>query len=82
MDFSHVFIPLGNKKLKLWPGEKGRFTIMKLDDTKAQVLYQQLEFDNYMFLRNLSRMEEEVPPMDNSYICLEDFDGSWASSGF
>ena len=41
-------ISIGNKKIKLEPEEKAKFILLKLDDLKAQILYQELEFGDYM----------------------------------
>lgn len=49
LDYSQVVIPIGSKKVKLEFEEKEKFVVLKLDDPKAQILYQELEFGNYMF---------------------------------
>lgn len=48
MDRSHAIIPVGTKKIKLDLEEKAKFTVMKSNDLKAQILYQEMELDNYM----------------------------------
>ena len=45
---SQAMIPIRNKKVKLEPEEKEKFTVLKSNDPKAQILYQELEFGNYM----------------------------------
>lgn len=39
---------IGSKNIKLEPEEKEKFMVLKSDDPKAQILYQELEFGNYM----------------------------------
>lgn len=48
LDWSQVVIPVGNKKVKLDPEEKSKCTVLKYDYLKAQILYQDFEFGNYM----------------------------------
>ena len=35
IDWSQVVIPIGNKKIKLEPKEKAKFTLLKSDDPKS-----------------------------------------------
>ena len=44
-------IPIGNKKVKLEPEEKEKFTVLKSDDPKAKILYHDLELGNYTQVR-------------------------------
>ena len=44
--WSQVFIPIWSKKIKIEPKEKEKFMVLKSDDPKAQILYQELEFCN------------------------------------
>ena len=48
LDWFEAIIPIGSKKVKIEPKKKEKVTILKLDDPNAQILYQELEFDNYM----------------------------------
>ena len=41
-------IPIGRKVVKLEIEEEAKFIVLKLEDPKAQILYQELEFGNYM----------------------------------
>ena len=83
-------IPIGNKKVKLEPEEKEKFTVLKSDDPKAQILYQELEFGNYMLFTKENSSDQingsqgkMVPDekKDASGIWTLEFDGSCASSG-
>ena len=82
-------IPIGNKKVKLEPEEKVKFTFLKLDDPKAHILYQELEFGNYMlFTEDVSsnqKVEEEEDQIlakegESSLVWMLEFDGSCFSS--
>lgn len=57
--WSHAIILLGNKKINLEPEEKGKFIVLKSDDPKAQILYQVIEFKNYMMLFDFNHSEEK-----------------------
>ena len=46
LNWSYSIIHVGNKNIKLDPKEKDKFTMMKFDDPKAQILYQEMEFGN------------------------------------
>lgn len=50
---------MGRKKVKLELEAKAKFTILKLDDPKAQILYQELGFRNYMLFTNDNIDEHE-----------------------
>lgn len=87
LDWSQAMIPIGNKRVKLEPEEKSKFTVQKLDNPKAQVLYQELEFGNYMlYIENdvveneLEKLESKNSEKDTQIWTLE-FDGSCSSSG-
>ena len=79
LDWSQYIIPIGNKKIKLEPKEKANFTMMKFDDPKAQVLYQEMEYGNYMMFDNFNALEEELGAPDDQRIQTLDFDGSCAT---
>jgi hypothetical protein len=89
LDWSQATIPIGNKKVKLEPEEKAKFTVLKSDDPKAQILYQELEFGNYMLYTVDSADEDETEvvksenPEENNepQIWTLEFDGSCSSSG-
>ena len=63
--------------------------VLKSDDPKAQILYQELEFGNYMIFtkeslkedRNEDSNEEASRKDDSSDIWTLEFDGSCSSSG-
>ena len=72
------------------PEEKAKFTVLKSDDPKAKILYQELEFGNYMLFTEQSLNEntgedlnEGAPCVekDLTSICTLEFDGSCSSSG-
>jgi hypothetical protein len=90
LDWSQAMIPIGNKKVKLEPEEKAKFTVLKSDDPKAQILYQELEFGNYMLFTEESLSEERSESPDERASCegsnltgvwTLEFDGSCSSSG-
>lgn len=81
MDWSHAIILVGTKKIKLEPEEKAKFTVMKFDDPKAQILYQEMEFNNYMMFSDLSHQEQMLEHPNNQNIWTLEFDGSYAIAG-
>ena len=48
LDWSHVIIPVGNKKIKLEPESKNKYTIFPSNDPKAQIMYEECLFENYV----------------------------------
>lgn len=54
---------------------------MKSDDPKGQILYQEMEYGNYMMFDNFNALEEELEPPYNQRIWTLDFDGSCATVG-
>ena len=70
------------------PKEKEKFTVLKSDDLKAQIFYQELEFSNYMFTEDtLNEWEIEDPGKkilseeeESSGIWTLEFGGSCSSS--
>ena len=69
------------------PEKKEKSTVLKLDDTKAQILYQELEFDNYMMFTEDSLNDEEIEDSqmkflsegrESSTIWTLEFDGSYS----
>jgi hypothetical protein len=81
LDWSQAIIPIGSKKVKLGPDKKEKFTVLKLDDPKAQILYQELEFGNYMLFTEDTMNEQEIEDKESSSIWKLEFDGSFSSSG-
>ena len=84
---SQVVIPIGNKKVKLEPEEKAKFIVLKSDDPKAQILYQELEFGNYTLFteKGLDEQRDEnqsgrVPNENKDAVGIWtlEFDGSYA----
>ena len=72
------------------PEEKEKFAVLKLDDTKAQILYQELKFGNYMLFTegdmNEQINENQVTKVSNenkdvSGVWTLEFDGSCTSVG-
>lgn len=89
LDWSQVVISIGNKKVKLEPEERAKFTVLKSNDPKAQILYQELEFGNYMLFteEDSSKQKDENQSekvskrnKDVSGIWKLEFDGSYASA--
>ena len=85
-----MVIPIGNKKVKLEPKENEKFTVLKSDDPKAQILYQELEFSNYMLFTKESLNKNRNKDLNEEVSCEEkdlvgiwtlEFDGSCSSSG-
>ena len=68
MDWSHTIIPIGNNKIKLELEEKAKFTILKSGDPKAQVLYQEMEFGNYILFSNFNHSGEKLDPPSDQMI--------------
>ena len=72
------------------PEEKAKFTVLNSNNPKAKILYQELEFGNYMLFTKESLNEnrnensnEEVPCEENDLkgIWNLKLDGSFSSSG-
>ena len=45
--------------MKLEPKEKAKFTIMKSDDPRSHILYEEMKFGNYMLFSNVLDIQEE-----------------------
>ena len=54
LDWSHAIIPIGDKNIKLEPKEKVEFIVLKFDDPKAQILYQEMEYGSYMMFTDFN----------------------------
>lgn len=80
IDWSHAIIPMGNNKIKLEPKEKEKFMILNFDDPKAQILYQDMEFRNYMMFTNFSQSEGQLEPPSDLEIWTLEFNGSCATA--
>ena len=61
-----------NKKVKLEPEEKEKFIVLKSDDPKAQILYQEIEFDNYMIFTEKA-LDEQGDTNQSEGILNEEF---------
>lgn len=80
MDWSEAIIPLGNQKIKLEPEPKNKYTVFPLDNPKAQILFQECEFGNYLVLAlGEKKTDEAVDELDGLW--QMEFDGSCANSG-
>lgn len=64
LDWLHVIIPIGNKRVKLESGEKEKYSMMNFDNPKAQILYQELEFKKSIIFSDSPMVEEEPDPPD------------------
>lgn len=76
MDQARAIILVGNKKIKLEPEEKTMFMVLKFDDPKAQILYQEMEFGNYMMFFDFNCFEEQLEPSSDPKIWTLEFDDS------
>lgn len=50
MDWSEAVIPVGKKRVKLEPEVKNKFIVFPSDNPKAQILFEDTEFRNYLIL--------------------------------
>lgn len=50
MEWSEAIIPLGKQKIKLEPESKNKYTVFPSDNPKAQILFQECQFGNYLIL--------------------------------
>ncbi|KAH9310836.1 hypothetical protein KI387_025871 [Taxus chinensis] len=83
MDWSHALIPVNGKMRKLLPEKQTEYIVQKIDDPKAQILYEDIGHGNYMIMsQDEASLPKEVIPNSNGIWTLE-FDGicSSASSG-
>lgn len=60
LDWSFEIIQVGDKKVQLEPEEKEKFTVLKLDDPRSQILYHEMQFGNYMLFSDNSDVYEEL----------------------
>ncbi|XP_059068727.1 uncharacterized protein LOC131859180 [Cryptomeria japonica] len=68
MDWYEAIIPLGNQKIKLEPKRKNKYTIFPSDNPKAQILFQECEFGNYLVLAPSDKKTDEA---------IDGTDGLW-----
>ncbi|XP_057866383.2 uncharacterized protein LOC131073894 [Cryptomeria japonica] len=81
MDWCQATIPIWKQQVILQPKANSKFTIFPSDDPKAQILYHECKFGNYMILsengvaRNLSQPKalEELWMMEFDGSCLASF---------
>ena len=50
LDWSEAFIPVGKKQVKLEPEPKNLYIVVPSDNPKAQILFEQCQFGNYVIL--------------------------------
>ena len=82
LDRSAATIQVGDKKVKLEPEEKAKFTVLKSDDPRSQILYQEMQFGNYILFSDDSNVQEEndQTDFDDKQIWTLEFDGSCAKA--
>ncbi|XP_059070809.1 uncharacterized protein LOC131860413 [Cryptomeria japonica] len=79
MDWSEAIIPLGNQKIKLELEPKNKYTVFPSDNPKAQILFQECEFGNYLILAlGEKKTDEAIDELDELW--QMEFDGSCANS--
>lgn len=83
LDWSTATIQVGDKKVKLEPEEKAKFTVLKSGDPRSQILYQEMQFGNYMLFSDSSDVQEGKDQIDinDKQIWTLEFDGSCAKAG-
>lgn len=63
------------------PEPKSKFTVFPSDDPKAQILYHECQFGNYMILSNNEAIGNLSQPEVMEDLWLMEFNGSCAASG-
>lgn len=79
MDWSEAYIPVGKRKVKLEPELKNKYTVVPSDNPKAQILYEECQFGNYIILPEKPR-EGDLVSSEEALWVLE-FDGSCSNLG-
>lgn len=80
LDWTSAYIQVGDKKVKLEPEGKEKFTVLKLDDPRSQILYQEMQFGNYLISYNGPDVQEEIEEAKTDQLWTLEFDGSCAKA--
>ena len=56
MDMSHALIPVGDKRVKINLEPKAKYIVLKLDDTRVEILYVDTRHGTYM----MTSIEKDV----------------------
>ena len=67
--------------MKLEPEEKEKFTILKSDDPRSQILYHEMQFGNYMFFSDTLGISKESKQTKDDQFWIMEFYGSCANVG-
>lgn len=81
MDMSHALISIGDKKAKLNPEPKDKYTVLKYDDPSAEILYVDTRHGTYMLTSTKEDVIEPLMPEITNELWLMRFDGSSSSFG-
>ncbi|XP_059068434.1 uncharacterized protein LOC131858954 [Cryptomeria japonica] len=81
MDWSQATIHVGKQRVILQSEPKSKFTIFPSDDLRAQILYHECQFRNYMILSVNEVAGGVSQPKGEEILWLMEFDGSCAASG-
>ncbi len=79
LDWSEAYIPVGKKWVKLEPKPKNKYIVTPSDDPKAQILFQECQFGNYVILPEEKCEVSKVIDCEDILWTLE-FYGSWSHS--
>ena len=80
MGWSKAYILVGKKRIKLEPEPKNKYTVMPSDNPKAQILFEECQFGNYIILPEEQHRGGEVVSYKEALQTLE-FDGSHSNLG-
>ncbi|XP_057824544.2 uncharacterized protein LOC131036635 [Cryptomeria japonica] len=81
MDWSQATIPTGKQRVILQPEPKSKFTVFPSDDPRAQILYHDCQFGNYMILSDNEVEEDSSQIEGKESLWLMEFDISCATLG-
>ncbi|KAH9320026.1 hypothetical protein KI387_021795, partial [Taxus chinensis] len=81
MDWSHALIPVNGQMKKLLPEKQSEYIVQKIDDPKAQILYEDMGHGNYMIMSPEEIQLPKVSPKDPNGVWILEFDGSCSSAG-
>ena len=79
MYWSQAIIPIGKEKVTLLPKTKSKYTVFPSNDPQSQILYQEIDFANYLILSKSEKIGEQSESTDSLWTL--EFDGSCCSSG-
>ena len=80
MDWLEAYILVGKKHIKLEPKPKNKYMVVSLDNPKAQILFEECQFGNYVILPEEQCKKDEVISYKEALLTFE-FDGSCSSLG-